>query len=196
MEKYLRLKQSRLNAGFKTAAAASAYLGIPYGTYSGHENGSRGIRDDELQRYAKTFKVSLYWLAYGDQAMRAKIKLIGQAGTKDAMAKGRHKTLEIDAAFPVPHDSKGILVSSDDFEPIASKNDVVLIEEFLTAEELVNSRVAVMADGRISLGKLISVDAKKTCHLQLASGKVQVCKKPLWIARIRGIIFGQLGQNK
>lgn len=41
-------------------------LNIPYGTYSGHENGSRGIKDDDILRYARVFRVSPAWLAFGE----------------------------------------------------------------------------------------------------------------------------------
>jgi len=194
MEKNLRLKQSRIKAGFKTAASAAAYLGIPYGTYSGHENGSRGIRDDELQQYAKTFKVSLYWLAYGDKATRAKVKVLGTAGSREGLVKTRTKVVEIDATFPIPQETKAIIVISDEFEPMASKNDIVFIEELLSTEELLNCRVAMMTEGRILLGKLLSVDTKNACHLQLPAGKVHLNKKPAWIAKIRGIAFSAHGQ--
>ena len=194
MEKYLRLKQSRIKAGFKTAASASAYLGIPYGTYSGHENGSRGIRDDELQQYAKTFKVSLYWLAFGDKASRAKLKLIGHAGSRDSMVKARATQVEIDASFPIPQETKAILVISDEFEPMASKDDIVIIEELLSTDELVHCRVAMMTEGRILLGTLLSADAKKGCQLQLPTGKLYLHKKPTWISKIRGIAFSAYGQ--
>ena len=194
MEKYLRLKQSRIKAGFKTAASAAAYLGIPYGTYSGHENGSRGIRDDELQHYAKTYKISLYWLAFGDKAARAQLKLIGHAGSKDVMVKGRAKIVEIDATFPIPQETKAILVISDEFEPMAAKNDIVIIEELLTPDELINCRVAMMNEGRILLGKLLSVDAKRGYHLQLPNGRSFTNKKPGWISKIRGIAYSAYGQ--
>lgn len=59
-----RLKKARLQAGFKTARAASESLGVPYSTYSQHENGTRGIvREADL--YARRFKVSLDWLLRG-----------------------------------------------------------------------------------------------------------------------------------
>jgi len=194
MEKYLRLKQSRIKAGFKTAASAAAYLGIPYGTYSGHENGSRGIRDDELQQYAKTFKVSLYWLAFGEKATRAKVKVLGTAGSRESLVKTRTKVVEIDSTFPIPQETKAIIVVSDEFEPMASKNDIVFIEELLSTEELLNCRVAMMTDGHILLGKLLSADTKNACHLQLPAGKVHLNKKPAWIAKIRGIAFSAHGQ--
>jgi hypothetical protein len=194
MEKNLRLKQSRIKAGFKTAASASAYLGIPYGTYSGHENGSRGIQDDELQQYAKTFKVSLYWLAFGEKAMRAKVKVLGTTGSREGSVKTRTKVVEIDATFPIPQEAKAIIVVSDEFEPMASKNDIVFIEELLATEELLNCRVAMMTEGHILLGKLLSVDTKNACRLQLPTGEVHFHKRPAWIAKIRGISFSARGQ--
>lgn len=68
MEKHDRLKLAR-KLRFRTARAASEALGVPYGTYSGHEAGSRGFSDEDAERYAKAFRVSLAWLALGEGAM-------------------------------------------------------------------------------------------------------------------------------
>lgn len=64
MSKNHRLKTARVQAGFRTAADAARHLGVPYGTYSGHESGSRGIKEEDLKKYAKAFDVSVVWLAY------------------------------------------------------------------------------------------------------------------------------------
>lgn len=37
-----------------------------YGTYSGHENGSRGIKSQDATRYAAFFKVTRNWLLFGE----------------------------------------------------------------------------------------------------------------------------------
>ncbi len=60
----LRLKAARKAAGFKTARAAAESLGVPYPTYSQHENGTRGIVR-EVDLYTRRFKVSLDWLMRG-----------------------------------------------------------------------------------------------------------------------------------
>jgi transcriptional regulator with XRE-family HTH domain len=65
MEKNERLKIAREKRGFRSAAEAARRLGVPYGTYSGHESGTRGIKDEEVIRYAQAFRVPLPWLAYG-----------------------------------------------------------------------------------------------------------------------------------
>jgi SOS-response transcriptional repressor LexA len=59
-----RLIAARKAAGFETAKEAAVAMGIPYGTYSGHELGTRGI-PRKMDVYARKFNVSLDWLARG-----------------------------------------------------------------------------------------------------------------------------------
>lgn len=60
-----RLRQARIEAGFDTAAAAAQRFGWTYATYAGHENGHRGIKLPDLQKYARAFGVSASWLFSG-----------------------------------------------------------------------------------------------------------------------------------
>lgn len=106
-----RIKKARLRAGFKTARAAAAALSIPYPTYAGHENGSRGIKDSELITYANAFNVPVEWLAFGKRNSYVKsllplIDFFDQV-SKMRNANGFHGLLEVDAPFPVP---KGVSV--------------------------------------------------------------------------------------
>ncbi len=66
-EPYERLRIARKRR-FKTAREASEVLGIPYGTYTGHESGTRGFSED-IERYAKAFRVRPAWLAFEDGPM-------------------------------------------------------------------------------------------------------------------------------
>ncbi len=59
-----RLRAARKKAGFKTAKAAAESLGIPYPTYTQHENGTRGLQR-EADVYVRRFKVTLDWLLGG-----------------------------------------------------------------------------------------------------------------------------------
>lgn len=63
-----RLKIAREQAGFRFAADAAQAMGVPYSTYSAHENGEKGL-SRAGQRYAKFFRVSLEWLLTGDGEM-------------------------------------------------------------------------------------------------------------------------------
>lgn len=65
-----RLKIAREQAGFRSAADAAQAMGVPYSTYSAHENGEKGL-SRAGERYARFFHVSLGWLLTGEGEMRA-----------------------------------------------------------------------------------------------------------------------------
>lgn len=67
LEAHERLRIARKRR-FKTAREAASALGVPYGTYSGHESGSRGFSED-VERYARAFRVRAAWLAFDEGAM-------------------------------------------------------------------------------------------------------------------------------
>jgi SOS-response transcriptional repressor LexA len=59
-----RLIQARARR-FESASDAARAMNVPVPTYSGHENGNRGIPLDAASRYARFFRVSLDWLVFG-----------------------------------------------------------------------------------------------------------------------------------
>jgi hypothetical protein len=65
-EPYERLQFARERAGFDTPTEAAIYFGFNVVTYRSHENGTRGIRREAAQRYAKAFKVPAGWLLTGE----------------------------------------------------------------------------------------------------------------------------------
>lgn len=71
-----RLKRARERAGYSTAADAVRKFDWTYPTYSAHENGHRGIKRPDLEKYAFAFDVPLEWLVTGkgsiDDAMRVR----------------------------------------------------------------------------------------------------------------------------
>lgn len=60
-----RLREAREAAGFETATDAARKFGWTYPTYTGHENGHRGIKPPDMEKYAKAFGVSVEWLMTG-----------------------------------------------------------------------------------------------------------------------------------
>lgn len=66
-EAHERLRIARKRR-YKTAREAADALGVPYGTYTGHEAGSRGFSED-VERYAKAFRVRAAWLAFEEGSM-------------------------------------------------------------------------------------------------------------------------------
>lgn len=60
-----RLRQARKDAGYTEAKAAAKAMGVPYGTYAGHENSNRGYPWKRALQYAKFFRTTPEWLLYG-----------------------------------------------------------------------------------------------------------------------------------
>lgn len=58
-------------------------MGVPVGTYGGHENGARALDDDVAVRYGKHFKVRWSWILRGEGSpgpARAWVPVIGYVG--------------------------------------------------------------------------------------------------------------------
>ena len=186
-----RLKKARIDRGFKTARLAAEYFGIPYGTYSGHENGSRGIKEPELLNYAKVFRVNLSWLAFGDLNKARPINISGVVGGPDAVSKDslkRHLAKDITPPFPVPGGVTALLVVTDDCAPYLRENDIVLVGERTNTKDQLNQRVALSVEGITFIGTLLSAAKANHFHLQSFNGQVKLDIKPTWVAPIIGIL--------
>lgn len=60
-----RLKSARTAAGYASASAAAARIGVSMGSYGSHENGHRGITADAAERYGAVFGVDASWILFG-----------------------------------------------------------------------------------------------------------------------------------
>lgn len=61
-----RLRQAREKAGFESASAAAAAVGVNPSTYRAHENGQNEFSAGYAGRYGKRFGVSASWLLTGE----------------------------------------------------------------------------------------------------------------------------------
>ncbi len=134
MDKHDRLKKARIDAGFRSAAAAAERVGVPYGTYSGHENGGRGIKDDELKLYAKAFKASLAWLATGEgeQGINNAVGVKGLIGVGGSIETGSEQLdaegniFEVLVPVPVPQGAFALQVKGDSMWPRYDPEDIIV----------------------------------------------------------------------
>ena len=60
------MQEARQRAGYDNPTDAARAFGFNEVTYRSHENGTRGLRRDSAERYAKAFKVKAGWLLTGD----------------------------------------------------------------------------------------------------------------------------------
>lgn len=65
MDPFERLQEARAKAGFERPTDAAKAYGWGQSTYISHENGTRGLKPDVAERYAKAFRVPAEWILYG-----------------------------------------------------------------------------------------------------------------------------------
>ena len=92
MELHERLRRARKRK-FRAMKAAADFLRIPLGTLSNHEIGTRGIKRDELERYARTYGVQLPWL---ERELGPEIR-----GQKNGSAANAWQVSYLDLPFPI-----------------------------------------------------------------------------------------------
>lgn len=161
MDRHGRLRLARERRGIKSAADAARLLGIPYGTYSGHENGGRGIKDEDVLRYAKAFRVSPGWLAYGEGELgRRAINVVGYVGAGaevhgvDDHAKGAGLE-EVEAPAGSGPDAVAVRVRGDSMFPVYHEGDLIIYDRIYSGQAIASIAgaecVVRAADGRTFL---------------------------------------------
>lgn len=65
IEQGKRLKQARINAGFRSARDAALQHDWKESSYRAHENGTRTIGLDDAERYARSYQSSAVWILHG-----------------------------------------------------------------------------------------------------------------------------------
>lgn len=69
-----RLREARNKAGFTSISQVIQHFGWPYSTYAGHENGHRGAKLPDVEKYATAFNVTANWLLTGSDGKPTDVK--------------------------------------------------------------------------------------------------------------------------
>lgn len=127
-----RLRQARAAAGFRTAAAAAAALGIKPPTYSSHENGTRDFGDGDAARYARAFGVAVEWLVFGIEPGQS--KPIGRQSLADRMKRGDpNKDASSQAVFELDVRAGAGSTGADALVENVTRNGVTMSQDALGA---------------------------------------------------------------
>lgn len=129
-EKAFRLKAAR-EKHFKSAMQAAEAMGISYGTYSGHESGSRGFGDKTAARYAKFFRVPVDWLVLGIGSMTRTnvvpiVGLVGLGGEIQWDEDGHVHLGEVELPFSLPPGCFALEAKGDSQHPRVKDGEVVI----------------------------------------------------------------------
>ena len=68
-----RLKRARIDAGFRSAAEAANRFGWTGSTYASHENGTRGCKPEDVQKYATALGSDPCYIMFGTAQKTATI---------------------------------------------------------------------------------------------------------------------------
>lgn len=123
MEIYERLQAARKKAGYANPLAAALAMGANRFTYTQHENGTRGFRQDTAERYASFFRVDLAWLltGKGQPGRKGSIPVLGYVGAGaevypvDDHAQG--SSLDTIEATAYPDDAVAVRIRGDSMYP-------------------------------------------------------------------------------
>lgn len=147
-----RLRTARKQAGYANASDAAEAFGWKGSTYLGHENGSRGLRPDAAERYARAFGVRAEWLLFGtggvpvrvdrDDPMPTGAALVSvfdvQASAGPGAVVDDYEAVTHSLAFPPdylckltrshPRNLAIISVKGDSMDPTLRDDDIVMLD--------------------------------------------------------------------
>lgn len=146
-----RLKQARIKARYRSAAAAAKKLGMPTSTYASHENGQTEPSAADIRRYAKVFKASAVWILFKLGPMEARnivplMGFIGAGGDIDPeFEQVPPEGLEdIELPFPVSDDAIAFRVRGASMRPKYGPGDVVICSNVACdPDQMIGAEVAV-----------------------------------------------------
>lgn len=165
MEPFQRLQEAREKAGFKQTVDAARAYGWGVSTYVSHENGTRGLRPDTAEKYAKAFKVPAEWILYGKGKKNGvapsplqTVPVVGYVGAADQAYFVDPGNLSDDAPAPVGATAETVAVEirgeslGDVFDRwLAFYDDV---HRPVTQDQIGRLCVVGLKDGRILVKKI------------------------------------------
>jgi hypothetical protein len=131
LERAARLRQAREAAGHSRPVDAVNAFGWNRSTYFSHENGQRGIARDRLAVYARSFRVRVEWLAYGQGPMRIRprrITIEGHLGDLGIIEQDSLAVDEIELIEAIsPDEFIAYRLHGNTYYPVNRDRDVVLV---------------------------------------------------------------------
>ena len=189
-----RLRKARLDRGIKTLSEAARLLGVPYTTYYGHEQGLRGIKIDEIQHYARVFRVQPAWLAFGPEPTpkARRITLGGQiSSTQSPIPPTGESQASLVVEVPISSEIEqtGFEVTGSQFSPRLSDGDLVIAGAIEVPEESKDKNCIVFEGHNVTIGRLVAGTDRKRFHLEGWDGVTRYDLYPESVRTVLAIVF-------
>lgn len=200
MEPHERLRQARLEAKFEDAVAAARAYGWGESTYISHENGTRGLKPEVADRYAKAFKVPAEWLLYGKGRKPARpaeapktVPLVGYVGAgAEAYFFGDGSKLD-DLAAPdgATEETVGVEIRGESLGPLFDRWVVFYdnVQRPVTSDQINKLCVVGLSDGRILIKKLQKSKGRNGFFHLLSNTEAPILDVEVeWAARVINMV--------
>ena len=200
MEPSDRLRKAREAAGFERAVDAARAYGWGESTYISHENGTRGLKPDVADRYAKAFKVRAEDILYGNRKKAPKdaqpVRTARVVGYVAAGAEARFFTDQGDIdEVPAPDGSSDETVAVE----IRGESLGALFDRWLifyddvhrpvTPDQIGRLCVVGLRDGRIMVKKVQKSRGRQGLFHLLSNTEAPLLDVEIeWAARVKNMV--------
>jgi hypothetical protein len=189
-----RLRQARLDAGYRTATEGAAALEMSRDTYLQHENGARDYDDERAVAYARLYAVTPQYLRFGGatESGVAQVKVVGWVGAGDAAhyydsAQGPFDTVPA-PAYATPQ----TVAAEVRGQSLGRRFDgwLVLYDEVrspVTTDLLGQLCVVGLLDGRVLVKWLKAAKTPGLFHLKSETEPTMKDQEVIWAAKVTGM---------
>lgn len=200
MEPFERLQKARERAGFGNATDAAKAYGWSIPTYISHENGTRGMRYDVAEKYAKALRTTPEWIlrAKGKATVEAppSAKLAPLVGYVSAGAAAHFFSDQGDLdEVPAPDGSTESTVAVE----IRGESLGALFDRWLvfyddvkrpvTTDQINRLCVVGLADGRILIKKIQKSRGRQGFYHLLSNTEAPILDVEIeWAARVKNMV--------
>lgn len=199
MEPYERLRDARIKAGYDNATDAAKAYSLGVSTYISHENGTRGLKPDVAERYAKAFRVPAEWLLYGKGRKPVApletpktVPLVGYvgAGAETRFFDGQGELDDVTAPGGATDETVAVEVRGESLGPLFDRWLVFYddVRRPITSDLIGRLCVVGLNDGRILIKQIKKARGGKLFHL-LSNTEPPILDVEIeWAARVINMV--------
>lgn len=199
MEPKDRLQKARRDAGFENAVDAARAFGWGLSTYISHENGTRGLKPDVAERYARAFRVPAEWLllnkgrkAASPTDRRRTVPLVGYVGAgAETHFFGDHGPLdEVAAPEGATDETVAVEIRGDSLGALFDRWVVYYddVHRPVTPDQVGRLCVVGLSDGRILIKQIKRARGGRHYHL-LSNTEPPILDVEIdWAARVINMV--------